>query len=266
MPLWSGNSSDRSTSVSNKTNREIRAEEEAIKARVEASRKKSNLNAILAIGAIVAAGLGLALWLTSGSGAPKSEAQAQKAGPKAEISEAELMKPGPLSENMLGNTNAKVTIVEYASMSCPACASFHATVYPELKKKYVETGKVRFVFREFPLDPRAGAASMLARCAGPDKFFQMIEVLFKRQEQWAFIKGSPIEELKSMARQTGMSEEAFNTCVNDKKTLEAMEVIRNRGSEQYGVASTPTFFINGKKLTGGQDLAAFDKLIEPLLK
>lgn len=107
---------------------------------------------------------------------------------------------------------------------------------------------------------------MLARCAGPDKYFQMIEVLFKRQEQWAFVKGSPVEELKTIARQLGMSEEAFTTCINDKKMLEALEVIRNRGSEQYGVASTPTFFINGKKLVGGHDLAAFDKIIEPLLK
>ncbi len=252
--------------MSNKTNREIRAEEEAIKARVEAAAKKSNRNTLLAIGAIAAVGLGMALWMTSGTSAPNSEAQAQKAAAKSEIAEAELMKAGPLPENMLGNTNAKVTIVEYASMTCPHCAAFHATTYPELKKKYVESGLVRFVFREFPLDPRAGAASMLARCAGPDKYFQMIEVLFKRQEQWAFVKGSPIEELKSMARQIGMSEDAFNTCINDKKMLEALEVIRNRGSEQYGVSSTPTFFINGKKLSGGQDLAAFDKIIEPLLK
>mgnify|MGYP001353020135 FL=1 len=252
--------------MSNKTNREIRAEEEAIKARIAEATKKSNRYAVILIGAIVAAGLGLALWLTSGPGAPKSEAQAQKAAAKTEISEAELMKPGPLPENMLGNTNAKVTIVEYASMTCPHCAAFHTTIYPELKKKYVETGKVRFVFREFPLDPRAGAASLLARCAGPDKFFQMIEALFKRQEQWAFVKGSPIEELKSIARQIGMSEDTFNSCINDKKMLEALESIRNRGSEQYGVSSTPTFFVNGKKVAGGQDLAAFDKLIEPLLK
>ena len=252
--------------MTKKTNREIRAEEEAVKARVEAATKKSNRSALIAMAAIVVAGLGTAFWLTSGSSAPQSEAQAQKSAAKTEIAEAELMKAGPLPENMLGNTNAKVTIVEYASMTCPHCAAFHSTVYPELKKKYVEPGKVRFVFREFPLDARAGAASMLARCAGPDKYFQMIEILFKRQEQWAFVKGSPIEELKSIARQVGMSEEAFNTCVNDKKTLEALETIRNRGSEQYGVSSTPTFFINGKKLTGGQDLAAFDKIIEPLLK
>ena len=252
--------------MSNKTNREIRAEEEAVKARIAAAAKTSNRNTVMLIGAIVAAGLGLALWLTSGPSTPKTEAQAQKAAAKTEIAEAELMKAGPLPENMLGNTNAKVTIVEYASMTCPHCAAFHATTYPELKKKYVESGLVRFVFREFPLDPRAGAASMLARCAGPDKYFQMLEVLFKRQEQWAFVKGSPIDELKSIARQTGMSEDAFNTCINDKKMLEALEVIRNRGSEQYGVSSTPTFFINGKKLSGGQDLAAFDKIIEPLLK
>ena len=249
-----------------RTNREIRAEEEAIKERVAQASKRSNRNAVMLIGAIAAAGLATAVWMTANTSKPTIEAQAQKAAAKTEIAEEELMKPGPLPENMLGNTNAKVTIVEYASMTCPHCAAFHTSIYPELKKKYVEPGTVRFVFREFPLDQRAGAASMLARCAGPDKYFQMIEVLFKRQEQWAFVKGSPIEELKSIARQLGMSEDAFNSCINDKKMLEALEVVRNRGSEQYGVASTPTFFVNGKKLTGGQDLAAFDKLIEPLLK
>ena len=249
-----------------KKNREIRAEEAAIKERVAVATKRSNRNAVMLIGAIVAAGLATAVWMTSGDSKPSSEAQAQKAAAKTEISETELMKPGPLPEKMLGNTNAKVTIVEYASMTCPHCAAFHASIYPELKKKYVEPGSVRFVFREFPLDPRAGAASLLARCAGPDKYFQMIEVLFKRQEQWAFVKGSPIDELKSIARQLGMSEDTFNTCINDKKMLEALEVIRYRGSEQYGVSSTPTFFVNGKKLAGGQDLAAFDKIIEPLLK
>jgi protein-disulfide isomerase len=248
-----------------KTNREIREQEEAVKARIAQSAQRSNRYSILLMGAIVAAGLATAIWMTSG-GKPSTEAQAQKAAAKTEISEADLMKAGPLPENMLGNTNAKVTIVEYASMTCPHCAAFHTTIYPELKKKYVEPGTVRFVFREFPLDPRAGAASMLARCAGPDKYFQMIEVLFSRQEQWAFVKGSPIDELKNIARQLGMTEDGFNACINDKKMLEALEVIRNRGSEQYGVTSTPTFFINGKKLSGGQDLAAFDKVIEPLLK
>ena len=251
--------------MNNKKNREIRAEEEAIKERIVASGRRSNRNAVMLIGAILAAGLATAVWLTSGNSPPSSEALAQKAAAKSEISEADLMKPGPLPENMLGNTNAKVTIVEYASMTCPHCANFHKTIYPELKKKYVEPGKVRFIFREFPLDPRAGAASMLARCAGPDKYFQMIEVLFGRQEQWAFVKDSPIDELKSIARQLGMSEEAFNTCINDKTMLDALEVIRNRGSEQYGVASTPTFFINGKKLTEPPTIEAFNKVLDPLL-
>ena len=249
-----------------KTNREIRAEEEAVKERVAFAARRSNRNTLMLIGVIAVAGLALAVWMTSGGSKPSTDALAQKAAAKTEISETELMKPGPLPDNMLGNTNAKVTIVEYASMTCPHCAAFHASVYPELKKKFVEPGTVRFIFREFPLDPRAGAASLLARCAGPDKYFQMVEVLFKRQEQWAFVKGSPIEELKSIARQLGMTEDAFNTCINDKKMLESLEIIRNRASEEYGVSSTPTFFVNGRKLQGGQDLAAFDKIIEPLLK
>ena len=189
--------------IEKKSNREIRAEEEAVKERIVLATKQSNRNALMLMGAIGALGLGLAIWLTSASSKPSTDALAQKAAAKTEIAEADLMKAGPLPENMLGNTNAKVTIVEYASMTCPHCATFHASIYPELKKKYVEPGQVRFIFREFPLDPRAGAASLLARCAGPDKYFQMIEVLFKRQEQWAFVKGSPIEELKGIARQIG---------------------------------------------------------------
>src|SRR5262245_3685832 len=127
---------------------------------------------IAAAGAVVVAAAGAGgyyLWTK-----PEPITLAPSSG---EVSLAELMTPGPLGDMELGNPNAPVTIVEYASMTCPHCAHFHEAVYPELKKKYIDTGKVRFIFREFPLDPLAAGASAIARCAGKDKFFPLIEAL-----------------------------------------------------------------------------------------
>src|SRR4051812_28125732 len=173
------------------------------------------------------------------------------------------MEPGPLPEMFLGDEKAPVTMIEYASMTCPHCAAFHAQTYPELKKKYIETGKIRFIMREYPLDPLAAAGFMLARCAGPDRYFPMIEVLFAKQREWAV--RSPLAPLLAISKQTGMSEQAFNDCLKDQKLLESIDEIRKRGTE-YGVQSTPTFFINGKLFRGNATLADFEKEIEPYLK
>jgi protein-disulfide isomerase len=176
----------------------------------------------------------------------------------------ELMRPGPLPEQVLGKADAPVTIIEYASMTCGHCASFHKTTYPELKKRYIDTGKVRFIFREFPLDPLAAGAFMLARCAGEGKFFPMVEMLFEQQNTWAIRQ--PLPPLLALAKQAGFTEQSFNACLQDDKLLKQVEEIRDRGSKEYGVASTPTFFINGKKETGALTIEQFDKLLEPLLK
>jgi protein-disulfide isomerase len=163
----------------------------------------------------------------------------------------------------LGNEKASVTIIEYASMTCPHCATFHETTYPELKTKYIDTGKVRFIFREFPLDQLAMAAFMLARCAGPDKYFPMIEVLFQQQKVW--VTNKPLEPLLDIAKQAGMSEQAFNECLQDKKVMAGIEDVRQRGVK-LKVQSTPTFFVNGKPLQGGFSLEAFEKAMAPYLK
>lgn len=186
-----------------------------------------------------------------------SPAHAQGAAP------TELMVPPALGDRVLGKADAPVTIVEYASMTCPHCASFHETTYPELKKRYIEAGKVRFIFREFPLDPLAAAASMLARCADQDKFFPLIEILFQRQRQWAVDK--PLPHLMAIARQAGFTEEKFNACLSDQKMLDALEAERNRATQKFGVNSTPTIFVNGQRQRGTSidDLA---KAIDPLLK
>lgn len=127
---------------------------------------------------------------------------------------SELMKPDALPEMIMGNDKAPVTIIEYASMTCPHCANFQETTFPELKKRYIDTGKVRYIFREFPLDNLAAAAFMLARCSGKDdkdKYFALVDTLFRQQRQWAVEK--PIPPLLAIAKQAGFTEQTFNTCL-----------------------------------------------------
>ena len=196
--------------------------------------------------------------------APAALAQRKKPAP-TEVPVDELMKPGPLPDLVLGNADAPITVVEYASMTCGHCAHFHTTVFPTLKEKYVDTGKVRFIMREFPLDNLAAAASMLARCAGDGKTFPLISVLFAKQDDWAFVKGDPRPELLKFAKQAGFTQESFEKCLTDQKLLDDIAATRSRASETFGVNATPTFFVNGKKLNG-VDLADFEKAFEPILK
>jgi protein-disulfide isomerase len=179
------------------------------------------------------------------------------------VTAAELLVPPPLGDRAVGKDDAPVTIVEYASMTCPHCAHFHETTYPELKKRYIDTGKVRFIFREFPLDPLAAGASMLARCADKDQFYPLIETLFQQQRQWAVEK--PIPQLMAIAKQAGMSEQKFNACLSDQKMLDAMQTEQKRATDKFGVNSTPTLFINGKKQVGGVSIDDLAKVIDPLV-
>jgi protein-disulfide isomerase len=179
---------------------------------------------------------------------------------------SELMEPGPLPELSQGKADAPVTIVEYASLTCGHCAAFHNTVFPKIKEKYVDSGQVRFIMREFPLDNLAAAAAMLTRCAGGEKTYPLIEVLFKQQEQWAFVRGNPVPELFKVAKQAGFTQESFDKCLTDQKLLEQVTSIRSKASDKFGVNSTPTFFINGKRLQEAPSVEAFDKALAPLLK
>jgi protein-disulfide isomerase len=193
-------------------------------------------------------------------------AQKKPAGPDS-VPLDEFMKAGDLPELSMGPADAKVTIVEYASMTCGHCAAFHNKTFPELKAKYIDTGKVRFVFREFPLEDFAAAASMLARCSGGEKTYPLIAILFSKQEQWAFVPASArVSKLFEIAKQAGFTQETFDKCLTDQKLLEQVNAVRDRGSDKFGVQSTPTFFINGKKMATAPTVAEFDKLIEPLLK
>lgn len=189
----------------------------------------------------------------------------RKQGP-AEVSVDELMKVGDLPDLALGPEGAKVTIVEYASMTCGHCKAFHTKVFPEIKRKYIDTGKIRFVFREFPLDSRAFAASMLARCAGSaEKSLALVDALFDTQEDWAFVRENPTPKLFEIARQAGFTQESFDKCLTDQKLLDQLTAIHTRASETFGVNSTPSFFINGKRLQAAPVIDEFDKVLEPLL-
>jgi protein-disulfide isomerase len=191
-------------------------------------------------------------------------AQRKKAGP-TEVSLDELMKPGPLPELKLGKADAPITVVEYASMTCGHCANFHNKIFPQIKEKYIDTGKVHFIMREFPLDNLAAAASMLARCAGGEKTYPLITILFAKQDDWAFVRGDPKPELFKFAQQAGFTQESFDKCLTDQKLLDDIVAIRTRAADTLGVNSTPTFFINGKKLAGGS-FEDFEKAFAPILR
>lgn len=195
-----------------------------------------------------------------------ARAQRRAAGPD-QVSLDELMKVTGLPDLVIGKADAPVTVVEYASMTCGHCASFHNKVFPTLKEKYVDTGRVRFIFREFPLDNLAAAASMLARCTGEDgKAYAMISALFAKQDDWAFVRTNPVPELFKFARQAGFTQESFDKCLTDQKLLDQIIEGRERAAKLFGVDSTPTFFINGKRLKDRSDqVESFDKAIQPLL-
>jgi protein-disulfide isomerase len=197
--------------------------------------------------------------------AAAGQAFAQKKA-DAPISIEELMKPDALGDLILGKADAPCTIVEYASMTCGHCATFHTKVFPAIKEKYIATGKVRFIMREFPLDTLAAAASMLARCAGGEKTVPMIDVLFSKQEDWAFQRQNAVPELFKIAKQAGFTQESFDKCLTDQALLDKISQGRERASKQFGVDSTPAFFINGKRMKDGPTVEAFDKAIAEATK
>ncbi len=181
-----------------------------------------------------------------------------------EPSAADLADAGPDGDVMLGSDKAPVTIIEYASMTCPHCAHFSETTFPELQKRYIDTGKVRFTLRAFPLDALAAAGFMVARCGGNDKYMPIVETLFAKQSEW--IVKEPIPPLKSIAKQFGFTEDSFNQCLANQKLLDDIQAVRDHAAEKLGVNSTPTFFINGKRMVGDVSIDTLAKEIDAYLK
>ena len=175
-----------------------------------------------------------------------------------------VLAAGVLPDLVLGDENAPVTIVEYASMTCGHCATFHEETWPELKEAFVDTGKVRFILREFPFDPRATAAFMLARCSG-DNYHPLVDVLFKRQNDWA---RAPADQaaaaLFNTTKIAGFTQESFRACLQDQELLDNVNATRQKAAEEFAVDATPTFFINGKKYTGALTFAQMSAIIGSL--
>ena len=218
----------------------------------------SNLTTILIAGAVaVAAGLGIYAY-RGGFSHQESIEEVQKTDPD----QAELMAPGPLPEMAMGSPDAPNTIIEYASMTCPHCALFQKDVLPQIKTKYIDTGKARYILREFPLDNLAVAAFMLARCSGDDRYFPMVDALFETQDVWAVTGSEGKEKLLLIARQSGMSKDKFDQCLGDKELFDKIVETRTRGNEKFGVNSTPSFFVNGKRLGTEHTLKDFDAMLE----
>ncbi|MBD9386235.1 DsbA family protein [Rhizobium sp. CG4] len=180
-----------------------------------------------------------------------------------DVDMTEVLKPGPLPDKALGDANAPVKIVEYMSMTCPHCANFHNNTFDKIKEKYIDSGKVYFVIREFPFDPRAAAAFMLARCAPENQYYPFVSMLFKQQQTWATAQDARAALLQ-MSKLAGFSQESFEACLTNQKLLDDVNATMQRGAGEFGVNSTPTFIINGKKYAGDMSLESMSALIDSL--
>ncbi|MGH6903817.1 MAG: DsbA family protein, partial [Geminicoccaceae bacterium] len=167
-------------------------------------------------------------------------------------------------EQILGDPQAPVTIIEYASLTCPHCAQFHTEVLPELKERYIAPGKVRLIYRDFPLDQRALSAAVLAHCAAPDRYFSFLDVLFQTQASWAQADDH-IAALKRLGKLGGLSEEQMNACLADQELTDGILRIRLEGQNQHDISSTPTLIIDGKTYAGARDIEELGAVIDPLV-
>ena len=207
--------------------------------------------------AAVFALIGAAYTLNLPAGEP---VQAQKMKQGESVKDvAALHADGVLKDIAVGKADAPVTIIEYSSLTCPHCASFHKNVLPELKSKYIDTGKVRYVVREFPLDNLAVAGFMLARCKS-DKYNEIVEDLYEHQKAWAFVK-DPLKKLKERAKKAGFTDESFNSCLRDQALLDKIVQVREKASTVFKVTSTPTLFVNGKLLKGASHIRQIEELM-----
>jgi protein-disulfide isomerase len=179
---------------------------------------------------------------------------------------AAVAKPVSLPDIVIGSAKAPVTITEYASMSCPHCAAFGENVFPMLRSRFIDTGKVRFVFREFPLDPKAAAASMLARCIAKDdseKYLGAVETLFKLQDR---LVAQTKDTLFFVGKLNGMSEQEVEGCAKDQAQLDRLAADQQYALRELKVVSTPTFFLNGVKLQGSMSFEELEERLKPLLR
>ena len=171
-----------------------------------------------------------------------------------------LLEPGPLGDMALGDANAPHTVAEYASLTCSHWRPFHETTWKPFKEKYVDTGKVRFILRDFPLDPLATAGFMLAHAAPNNNFYPMVDLLFSQQDKWAFVD-DPVSALLALSKQVGFTQETFELALKNQALLDGVNAVKDRGAKEFGVDATPTFFIDGVKKPGALSLEDLDALL-----
>lgn len=175
----------------------------------------------------------------------------------------ELLKSGAVPDNALGDPNAPVTVDEYASLTCSHCRVFHDETLPEVKKRLIDTGKVRLIYRDFPLDQYATAGAMLARCAGDGKYFPVVDAFFAKQNELLGAQ-DPFVWLQGFAKQLGFTQESLEACLSNQGLMDNVLAERQRASEKFGVSSTPTFFFNGRVKRGALSIEEFEKEIASL--
>jgi protein-disulfide isomerase len=193
----------------------------------------------------------------------------QGIGASAPNSELDVSEPAPAvpevtaADKILGNADAPVTIVEYFSLGCPHCRNFHETILPKLKTEYIDTGKARLVFRDFPLDGVSLAAATLTRCVNDLAYFAMVDTLFQQQDSWHVQNG--IDQVANIAKSAGMDQAAFDACIADPARKDPVIASRQEGESKFKIDSTPTFFINDRVLKGVSEYEAFKATIDGAL-
>jgi len=214
---------------------------------------------IVAGGAVAVAAIALAVWFGTRPSGPAAAPVAVQAAPDKKA----LLAVQP-TDHVMGDANAPILMIEYASFTCPHCAAFHTQILPEIKKKWIDTGKVKLVYRDFPLDQAAAKAAQLAECMPKDRYFAVTDMIFRTQPQW--ITGSdPVAELAKGLRIAGMGDNEVKACLANTAIADAV-VADYRGGEALGVNSTPTIFVNGEMFKGGRSVDEFDALFTKLSK
>lgn len=223
---------------------------------------------IWTLGVLALIGAGLVLGYAVSQGGPAAAdvpgaavaALDQPPAPAVQLVQAETL----AEDKFLGDANAPVTMIEYASLTCPHCAKFHKETLPELKKAYIDTGKVKLVFRDFPFDRLGLMAAMMAHCAAPERYFGMLDVLFKGQDGWARAE-DPVAALRRIGGMAGLGKEQFDACMKNEALIDAIVLKRQKATKEFDVTATPSFIINGEKISGAQPFEAFDKILKPLV-
>jgi protein-disulfide isomerase len=184
--------------------------------------------------------------------------------PDRTLDMATVLKPGTLPELTVGDPSG-VPVVEYGSLTCPHCATFSREIFPELKKDYIDTGKVRFIFREFSRNSLDVAAFLLARCVGDDKAFAAVELLFSQQDKWAFVD-KPLEPLIAAMRPAGLTHDQAMACLKDQSRADAMVAVGKRATDEIKMTGTPTFVIDGKVYGGELSIDQLKAILDPIIK